>query len=73
MRFEEVYCRPFDHGGPPDQPLVTLSRTACGRWWHTVEGEVVREATFLESLLMLAPETWVRLGVPVVQARAPRA
>jgi hypothetical protein len=71
VRFEEVYVRPFDYTQSADQPLVTLSRDARGQWWHTVGGQVVREATRLESLLMLAPETWKRLGTPAVQPSAP--
>lgn len=65
MRFVEVHVRPYDFTQPVTQPLVTLSRDWQGAWWHTVGGEVVREATLLESLLPLAPSTWQGLGTPV--------
>lgn len=60
MRFEEVYGRPYDYNGSPCQLLVTLSRDAQGRWWHTVGGKIIREATWIETLLPLVPAVWAQ-------------
>jgi hypothetical protein len=61
--FMEVYVRP-PLGTDPAEPVVTLSRDSAQRWWHTVGGKVVRQATPMETLLPLAPKVWKSLGFP---------
>lgn len=61
--FLEIYVRP-PVGIDLSEPVVTLSRDSAQRWWHTVGGKAVRQATTVETLLPLAPGTWKALGLP---------
>ena len=70
LPFMEVHTRP-PVTEDPAEPVVTLSKDANGRWWHTVKTEVVRPATIVESLLMMQPSTWKRLGTPAAEPQEP--
>ena len=50
---QEVVVKPWRSG----EPLTTVERDERGRWWHMVDGKVVRRATPTESLrALLGPQ-----------------